>query len=201
MKFPDDYINKIICGDALKILPDFPPKSVDMIFTSPPFKDEDVQGDYWKFYDKFFNLAIQITKKVLIIIHSSTKMNYIISHYPPKRTMIWGKGFSQYSYRYNPIFVYQLDDNYKVNKYIWNDCFGISSLPPGKSKWHRYQDPLILYETIIKMFKDCNLVLDPFIGSGTTALACKNLGKNFIGIEINPEICKNTKSNLGLDND
>ena len=31
------------------------------------------------------------------------------------------------------------------------------------------------------------LVLDPFMGSGTTAVACKELNRNFIGFEINPD--------------
>jgi site-specific DNA-methyltransferase (adenine-specific) len=45
--------------------------------------------------------------------------------------------------------------------------------------------PLALVERIISS-TNARIVLDPFIGSGTTALAAKNLGRDFIGIEISP---------------
>lgn len=180
-------INKIYNLDCLIGMKKIPDKSIDMTFTSPPFKDEDVPGDYWEFYDAFFNEAQRVTSKVICIIHSSTKMNTIITKYPPKRTIIWGKGISQYSFRYNPVFCYQICEEYKINKHIWCDVFGVQSVT-GKWKVHRYQDPVVLYRTLIKMFKGCNTVLDPFMGSGTTAIVCKTLGLNYIGFEKSEEI-------------
>lgn len=49
--------------------------------------------------------------------------------------------------------------------------------------------PLDLILQIISSTK-ANIVLDPFMGSGTTGLAAKILGRNYIGIEISPEYCK-----------
>jgi len=48
--------------------------------------------------------------------------------------------------------------------------------------------PVPIIETLIKnSSKENDLVLDCFLGSGTTAVACKNLNRDFIGIEINPK--------------
>jgi DNA modification methylase len=189
-------------GDAVEQLRTLPDLSIDMIFTSPPFKEEDVRGDYltyWDFYDAFFQEALRVTSKVICIIHSSTKMNQIIAEYPPKRTMIWSKGVSQYTHRYNPIFCYQMSEDYKINKFIWSDCFGVSA-ENGKWKAHTFQDPVLLYSTIIRMFKGCTLICDPFVGSGTTGLACKSLGKNFIGIDISEENCNTAKVRIEQEN-
>lgn len=162
--------------------------SVDLVLTSPHFKDEDVEGDYWEFYSKAFEEMNRIAAKAVIIIHSATKMNEIIRRWPPKRTLIWGKGLIAPSWRYNPIFVYQKSDEYKVNKYIYTDIFGIAPIKnKDKSKIHKYQDPVELYVAVLKMFKECKTVLDPFIGSGTTAIAAQQLGLDCIGFEKDTE--------------
>ena len=173
-------------GDSTKLLRTYPDNLFDCVFTSPPFKDDDVNGDYWKFYDEIFHKIMRVTSKVVVIIHSATKMNEIIQRYPSKRTLIWGKGMIQASYRYNPIFVYQISDEYKVNKYLWCDTFGIPSIN-GKDKSHVYQDPELLYYTILKMFKGIKTVLDPFAGSGSTGRACRKLDLDCTLLEIIPD--------------
>ena len=55
-----------------------------------------------------------------------------------------------------------------------------------KDKFNLAVKPLQLIERLVLSSSNINnIVLDPFLGSGTTALACKNLNRNFIGIEIN----------------
>ena len=173
-------------GDCLEMMKRLPDNFVDLVFTSPPFKDEDVIGDYWGFYDTFFKEVVRVASKAVVILHTATKINHLIRHYPPKRLMIWAKGYSQQSFRYNPILVYQVTDMYKVNKYIWSDCLPFQAVI-GDKKTHQYEDPVGLYICIISMFRGCDIVLDPFLGSGTTLLACRKTGRNGIGFEINPE--------------
>jgi site-specific DNA-methyltransferase (adenine-specific) len=185
----------LIQGDCREVMKEFPDNSFDIVLTSPPFKDEDVQGDYWQFYDEFFQEALRVADKAVLIIHSSTKMNDVIARYPPKRSLMWIKGVMASSWRFNPIFVYQKSDRYKVNRYIWTDTI-IQNPIKGINKVHPYQDPDTLYYDLLKMFKGCRSVLDPFCGSGTTLRACEELGLYGAGIDINPahlELCKSMK--------
>jgi site-specific DNA-methyltransferase (adenine-specific) len=77
---------------------------------------------------------------------------------------------------------------------------------PGKSEkgienTHITVKPLALMEHLVQLFsKKKALVVDPFVGSGTTALACKNTGRNCVGIEINEEYYQIALKRVGLQN-
>ncbi len=54
---------------------------------------------------------------------------------------------------------------------------------------HSTEKPVALIEWILKYYsKEGDVVLDPTMGSGSTGVACKNMNRNFIGIEMNEEI-------------
>ena len=57
--------------------------------------------------------------------------------------------------------------------------------------YHPTQKPLLLLEDLIKTFSnEGDLVVDLTCGSGSTGVACKNLNRNFIGIELDSEYFK-----------
>jgi site-specific DNA-methyltransferase (adenine-specific) len=56
----------------------------------------------------------------------------------------------------------------------------------GSEKQHITGKPVALMNELIRTRDDWQTVLDPFMGSGTTGVACVNLGRRFIGIEIEP---------------
>jgi site-specific DNA-methyltransferase (adenine-specific) len=80
---------------------------------------------------------------------------------------------------YNEIY----DKNFLISK--------PSKKEKGDNNNHITVKPLSLMEHLIKLFSKKNaLIVDPFLGSGTTALACKNTERNCIGFEINEEYYK-----------
>jgi len=71
----------------------------------------------------------------------------------------------------------------------------------AKRAGHPAPFPIELPYRCIKLFSWVSaIVLDPFAGSGTTALACKLLNRNFIGIEVKPKYCKIARNRVyGLE--
>lgn len=55
-----------------------------------------------------------------------------------------------------------------------------------EGKCHPTQKPVPLMEWCLSFFPEASLILDPYMGSGTTGVACANFGRSFIGIERDP---------------
>jgi site-specific DNA-methyltransferase (adenine-specific) len=88
----------------------------------------------------------------------------------------------------------------KMTAEEWNTFFaGHWNFTGAKQNGHIAMFPEELPRRLIKMFSFIGeTILDPFAGSGTTSLAAKNLGRNSIGYEINPEFIPIIKDKLEM---
>lgn len=74
----------------------------------------------------------------------------------------------------------------RIIRHTWNGMIRASER--GSPRVHPTQKPIAVMEWALKQCKtDPQTILDPFMGSGTTGVACMNLGRKFIGIEIEPK--------------
>lgn len=95
----------------------------------------------------------------------------------------------------------ELKKNSSMTKEEWNTYFqGHWNFSGVRQDNHLAMFPEELPKRLIKMFSFVgDNVLDPFLGSGTTSLAAKNLGRNSLGYEINPEFISLIKEKLSFN--
>jgi DNA modification methylase len=108
----------------------------------------------------------------------------------PRHELIWLKnnhvlGRVDYAYKHEPILYAWKEGGHK---FYGDFQTSILEFPkPQKSELHPTMKPVELIEKLVRnssVISDC--VLDPFLGSGTTLMACENLGRRCRGIEISP---------------
>ena len=89
--------------------------------------------------------------------------------------------------------------NFKQQKEMHNFFETPNKSSYGKTK-HPTEKPESLISHLIEIHSNKeDIVLDCFMGSGTTAIACKQLKRNFIGIELSPEYCKIANKRLAQE--
>ena len=79
--------------------------------------------------------------------------------------------------------------------YDWWNINQVKNVSKDKTS-HPCQMPLEVMKNIIGILPDDYIILDPFMGSGTTGVACKELGRDFIGCEIDEEYYEIAKKRI-----
>ena len=87
------------------------------------------------------------------------------------------------------------DGNIGCRLYDWWEINQVKNVSKEKSN-HPCQIPIEVMKRIIGILPENYTIVDPFAGSGSTLIACKNLNRNYIGIEIDPEYIKIIKARL-----
>lgn len=86
----------------------------------------------------------------------------------------------------------------------WEKAKGTKALPgvyhipivPGKQRKHQTEKPVELIEKLLAIAPADGLVIDCFMGSSTTGVASVNTGRDFIGIELSPEIYRTAQERI-----
>jgi site-specific DNA-methyltransferase (adenine-specific) len=104
-------------------------------------------------------------------------------------SVIWDKVNPGLGWRYRRQHEMVMVSHRSGGKLLWANNSratpNIFSLMPGRNRQHPNEKPLGLVDHFISLHSTKGqTVLDPFMGSGTTGVSCANLGRKFIGIEI-----------------
>lgn len=232
MKFPQDFKNKIICGDAIGIMGKIPDRAIDLVITSPPYNLKNSTGNGMKDGrgGKWANAALQngythhndcmpheeyvkwqrdCLSAMLRIIPDTGAIFYnhkwrvqdgklqdrqdIVSGSPVRQIIIWkrkgGLNFNAGYFlpTYEVIYLiakpkFKLVQKANAHGDVWEFTQEMNNEHPAAF-------PVDLINRIVSS-TTAKIVLDPFMGSGTTAISAINFKRNYIGIDISPEYCE-----------
>jgi DNA modification methylase len=169
----NDLINTIQNIDCLEGFKKIPDRSIDLVLTDPPYglNKQGIKNDH----------------------DLSLFWNFVL--YCPNGRVMSPIGFTKYMScvvfkKGNPKMV-------KRSKDIFVDTPGKMVEPDEGFINHPTPKPKTFIKEILNMFsKEGDIVLDPFIGSGSTAVACKILKRNYIGFDINNDYCKLSENRI-----
>ena len=193
------------CFDTFKRMED---NSVDIVFTSPPYNRK--RNDKYKFYDDqivdYFGFLEEVVNQSMRVSKGNVFLNIMKNYYNKEdvfsligkfskticEVFIWEKS--------NPLpaagnaitnayeFILVFGESIKSNKtYTKNH---ITTSVATMREEHKALMPTKVAEFFIENFTNENdLVYDPFMGCGTTAIAAKRLKRHYMGSEIQPEYC------------
>lgn len=194
------HIKRLHHADCLPVLQAYASQSIDVIITDPPYgvgRDKGFAGKaafgggngkaierkrYVGEWDNsrpekiYFDEMLRVAKKVLIF-----GGNYFTDYLPVStHWLVWDKAQTMPSFGDCELIWTNIDrKSVKWIKREWNGLLG-----KEKKRFHATQKPESIMMWLVQNYTGKNdLVCDPFMGSGTTGVACMNLGRYFIGIE------------------
>jgi DNA modification methylase len=195
---PDPF--QLYHGDCLEVMKDIPDCSIDAVITDPPYLGRDDLFDssclipaikiickfpfmvFWaaNYEFPFEYDALHIWHKA-IPIHPNSKIGSVAGH---KFERIYTEQFGKQCLVYREAAIIP---NFRAVE---------DELVSAGKDGHPTQKPLSLLRKLVEKTNPADTILDPFMGSGTTGVACAELGRNFIGIEIDKDYFEIAKKRI-----
>ena len=216
---------KLINDDCLQYLKKLKSNTIDLVVTDPPYIIDTSGGgiytkrDYQKslkeidngFSEEILDELCRVMKKINIYLFCSQKQILpLLSYFVDKKKcnfniLTWHKT--------NPVpacgnkyltdtefILFFREKGVKIyGEYATKKTYYVTPLNTEDKKLYNHPTPKpinILSNLIVNSSKKNDIVLDPFMGSGSTGEACKITKRNFLGIEINDDYYKTCKKRL-----
>lgn len=187
-------------GDCKEVLSDLPP--IDIVLTDPPY-GINYQSNHHKGlkFDKLQGDGIYPVETLKDLIRLSRNAVYAFTRWDmlwklptPKSFIVWvknnwGMGDLQHEYaRQWEGCAFYANSGHEWTDGRPQDVLIVDRVGSGQLK-HPTEKPIVLLEKLLIQCQG-DMVLDPFMGSGSTLRAAKNLNKKAIGIEIEEKYCE-----------
>lgn len=194
-------------GDCLEILPTLP--KVDAVIADPPFgigfkyaSHDDKSDGYidwlWPIIEKAESICSDASP--VFVWQSGINIRQLATWFPREwRLFVAAKNFVQMrptamQWSFDPVVCWWTGAGKPWSAGTASKDFAIANTAPvvatpgNIEKGHPCPRPLDLMRLVVGQWvRPETTALDPFMGSGTTGVACSQLGRNFIGIEIEPK--------------
>lgn len=202
----NDLIGKVTQADCLDILRELPDKCVDLCLTDPPYgipdklirlgKDRNAGNKFSLLYQQkgwdkrpqgdSFKEIMRVSKNQIVC-----GGNYFSQYLPvSSEWIVWDKECDGMT-SVNPELIWT---SFNKSIQIFRRGHGLDKgfmVKDGFGGVHPTQKPVALMTWILERYsKPTDIVLDAYLGSGTTAVACERLGRRWIGIELDKDYCE-----------
>jgi adenine-specific DNA-methyltransferase len=197
-----EFVNRIITGDCIEVMKEMPAASVDLIVTDPPYlvRYESRDGRRIANDDSDAWLLPAFAEMYRVLKYDS----FLVCFYGWNKVDKFFAAWKAAGFRPVGHFVWTKDyhSSERFVRYSHESAYLLAKGEPQKPpialrdvlEWkytgdelHPTQKPVMALLPVIMAFSRVgDIVLDPFIGSGTTAIAARDLGRRYIGIEVDP---------------
>lgn len=192
---------KIYCGDSFEILPLI--EKVDLVVCDPPYginleydKYKDTDDNWVSMFSRLIPELKRVSTMSILPCCQIRKLPFIYQNFPPDWIICWYKGSSGHRAYigfndWEPLLVYGKNQNVQMHDYFYcqpNISDKTDHPCPKSVGWSKW--------LIQRALGDGNVVMDPFLGSGTTLAAAKELGVDAIGIEMSEKYCEISKKRI-----
>jgi len=202
-------IDKVYCANCLDMMKGMPANSVQLVFYDPPynkkknygvFRDNLEPRQYWRFHSDVLYQAHRISRNGVAIFLCQERVRTFWSMMPEAKLIIVEKraagnkfGSTRIAMQWHGL----LTTSWAVDqpkgqsiKDLWKNI-----RLPGEGFYYKEgrttnpgQTSLALTREVLRAFTNpCHVVLDPFMGCLTTAIACRQMKRHYIGMELSEE--------------